>query len=217
MKIIIGYAMRSGSTLLHHVLNQHSMLKSYSDISSIPILLKLGAGIRTSTTKNICVKPVDLVYLWNIDRIYKDFDKFLWIARDPRDSYLSSLESGYAYLFCKQGNQLRGLDVALIKRWKRIYRHYFHHVERWHLIRYEDFVTGPETILEEIFDYLELPSEKVIPFQKFNPILGGDYKLSRTSEINTRSIARFRQRLQDSQIDIFNSYLFKEMKMLGYS
>lgn len=39
LKTLIGYSMRSGSTLLQHILAQHSRLRSFSDPSSNWILL----------------------------------------------------------------------------------------------------------------------------------------------------------------------------------
>lgn len=36
MRILIGYSMRSGSTLLQHILDGHTKLRSLSDLSSFP-------------------------------------------------------------------------------------------------------------------------------------------------------------------------------------
>ncbi|NIV16398.1 MAG: hypothetical protein GWN62_35630, partial [Aliifodinibius sp.] len=183
MKILIGYHQRSGSTLLQHILNGHSQLQSFSDANSFLVLPALLSGYTPES--NICVKPMDILYLIRIRLIYRRFDKFIWLARDPRDSYLSALEVGFAYgsSLWLPGKKLHGIDIGLLKRWKRIYRQYFRKRNRWHLVRYEDMVQNPKMVLKHLFDYLELPFERVYPFEPFNRAAGGDPKLSKTRTI----------------------------------
>ena len=213
-RILIGYSMRSGSTLLQHMLGQHSMLTSYSDLTSYPILLRLKAGCPVN--HDFCLKPMDLFYLWQSSFLYDHCNKFVWIARDPRDSYLSSLESGYAYLFWAPGSKEKGIDTGLLQRWKRIYRHYFHHHQMWHLIRYEDLVSQPQASLDRLFDYLDLPFEDVARFGKFNFLQGGDYKICRSSKLHRRSVHRYERELTPDQLQVFRRYLSTEMEELGY-
>jgi hypothetical protein len=52
-------------------------------------------------------------------RLFDHFDRYVWLVRDPRDSYLSAVESGYAYLFWPRGKKEMGIDVGLLKRWKK--------------------------------------------------------------------------------------------------
>ncbi|MBN2044134.1 MAG: sulfotransferase [Anaerolineales bacterium] len=216
MKILIGYHQRSGSTLLQHILNAHSRVRSYSDANSLLILPALLAGY--TPDENICIKPMDLFFLWRPRLIYRRFDKFIWLARDPRDSYLSALEIGFAYYnnFWLPGKKLHGIDIGLLYRWKLIYRQYFKRQTRWHLVRYEDLVTDPDPVLHDLFEYLELPYEKVFPFEKFNLIAGGDPKLTKTRTIHTKSVQRYKEKLSDLQIRVFRKFLGKEMKALGY-
>lgn len=214
-KILIGYAMRSGSTLLQQMLGEHSRLHSYSDLTSYPILFKFRTGMPVS--EDLCVKPMDLFYLWESSFLYEDFNKFLWLARDPRDSYLSSIESGYAYLFWPHGKREEDVDVGLLERWKRIYQHYFGHRDIWRLIKYEMLVTEPERTLRDVFDYLELPFEKeVLHFEKFNLLKGGDYKIRRSSTVHDQSVGRYRRELSLAQLRVFEAHLGAEMKALGY-
>ena len=216
MKILIGYHQRSGSTLLQHILNAHSRVRSYSDANSLLVLPVLLAGY--APEENICIKPLDSFFLWRPRLLYRRFDKFIWLARDPRDSYLSALEVGYAYgtSLYLPGRKLHGIDVGLLKRWKRVYAQYFRRQKRWHLIRYEDLVNDPEPVLEVLFEYLDLPYEKVYPFKKFNLAAGGDPKLRETKTIHKRSVQRYRQKLTDLQLRVFKKFLGKEMKALGY-
>ena len=101
MRILIGYSMRSGSTLLQHILDQHSAVRSYSDISSFPALASAWLGL---PSKGHCLlKPMDLFYLLPGNKFFASFDRNVWLVRDPRDSYLSAVESGYAYLFWPLG------------------------------------------------------------------------------------------------------------------
>lgn len=213
-RILIGYSMRSGSTLLQHMLGEHSMLSSYSDLTSYPVLLRLKTGC--STEHDFCLKPMDIFYLWESSFLYENFNKFLWIARDPRDSYLSSIESGYAYLFWPRGRKENDIDVGLLRRWKRIYGHYFRRSHLWYLVRYEDLVARPYESLERIFDYLNLPFEDVVRFGKFNFLRGGDYKICRSSTLHSRSVHRYERELNRDQLEVFQHYLSTEMDLLGY-
>lgn len=216
MKILIGYHQRSGSTLLQHILNAHSRVRSYSDASSFLVLPSLLAGYEP--VENVVVKPMDIFFLWRPRLFYRRFDKFIWLARDPRDSYLSSLEVGFAYgtSLYLPGKKLHGIDVGLLKRWKRVYQQFFSSRSRWHLVRYEDLVSDPDPVLEQLFEYLDLPYEKVYPFEKFNLVHGGDPKLAETKTIHKKSVQRYKEKLNALQLRVFKKFLGKEMKALGY-
>lgn len=206
--------MRSGSTLLQHILGCHSMLRAVGDITSFIPLIRILVGLKPNY--NICIKPMDLLYLQNKVNFYKYFDKYLWIARDPRDSYLSAIESGYAYLFWPRGKIISGIDIGLLKRWRLIYQHYFQHAEVWYLIRYEDLVVNPPLTLTRILNYLELPYETLLPFKQPHMIHGGDYKIRTSSTISIHSLYRHKRELKRGQIEVFNNYLSNEMRILRY-
>ena len=215
MRILIGYSMRSGSTLLQHILGQHSAVRSYSDISSFPALASAWLGLRTRGYR--LIKPLDLFYLLPGSRFLWSFDRHVWLVRDPRDSYLSVVESGYAYLFWPRGKKEMGIDVGLLKRWKKIAARYLHNAHKWHLIRYEDLVTDPDRTLKALLDYIQLPREQLLPFSRFNLLKGGDYKLRKTNTVTTRSLHRFTRQLTPGQIDVFDYHLGSELKAFGYS
>lgn len=202
--------------MLQHILNAHSRVRSYSDASSFLVLPSLLAGYEP--VENVVVKPMDIFFLWRPRLFYRRFDKFIWLARDPRDSYLSSLEAGFAYgtSLYLPGKKLHGIDVGLLKRWKRVYQQFFSRRSRWHLVRYEDLVSDPDQVLEQLFEYLELPYEKVYPFEKFNLVHGGDPKLAETKTIHKKSVQRYKQKLNALQLRVFKKFLGKEMEALGY-
>jgi hypothetical protein len=213
-KILIGYSMRSGSTLLQHILDQHSGIQSHSDVSSYAALLRVLLGAPFS--KNICVKPMDLLFLRKKIPFMNKFDKRIWITRDPRDSYLSALESGYAYLFWPQGKKSHDIDVGLLHRWRRVHRHYLDNKDKWHFIRYEDLVDDPDTTLGNLFEYLELEYEELLPFDKFKFVNGGDWKILKTNTVEKKSLRRYERELTTRQQKVIQSFLHKEMKILGY-
>ncbi len=215
MKILIGYSMRSGSTLLQHILNGHSQIRSYSDVSSALMLPRILMGL--GPRDNVCVKPVDLLFLQRKLDFYRHFDRFIWLARDPRDSYLSTVESGYAYWFWRKGEPVDGIDTGLLARWQRIYRQYFEHADTWKLIRYEDLVAEPEATVAEILAYLELPYEKLFPFEKFSMVQGGDYKLKQSNTVSKKSARRHERELDEAQQALFRERLGTEMEALGYA
>jgi len=214
MRILIGYSMRSGSTLLQHILGQHSAVTSYSDLSSFPVLARLVAGLPVSGT--ICVKPMDLFFLFDRLLLQPYFDRFVWIARDPRDAYLSAMESRYAYLFWPPGRKEAGIDTGQLRRWQRVYRHYFSNPARWHLVKYETLVEEPDAELTRLLAYLELPFERLYPFMRFQMRNGGDPKLRATHSIHSASSGRYRRSLSDLQQAVFRKYLGPEMAALGY-
>lgn len=216
LRILIGYSMRSGSTLLQHILDQHSRLHSFSDLSSFGMLAKIAIGSRIPD--NICLKPMDLLFLGRQIPFARHFNRFLWIARDPRDSYLSTMESGYrVFVWQHRGPVEHGIDIGVLTRWKRIYQHYFRHPDRWHLVRYEDLVANPGHVIQNLLNYLELPAEQLLPFKQFKFRNGGDYKICRSSTITNRSLQRFRRELTPEQINVFHAHLGDELRELGYS
>lgn len=214
MKILIGYYQRSGSTLLQHILNEHSMVRSYSDVSSLFIIPVLLAGFKPS--ERVCIKPLDVFFMISPESFYQKFDKFIWLARDPRDSYLSAFEIRFAYNFWFPGKRLRGIDVGLLKRWRLVYHQYFKNPQRWYLVRYEDLVSKPKQVLIDLFSYLEVPYEDVYPFHKHNLLSGGDPKLRRTKSIHNKSIFRYKKQMPQQQQQVFILFLQNEMQRLGY-
>jgi len=214
MNILIGYSMRSGSTLLQHILNGHSRIRAYGDLSTFWIAMRALCGC--APTSHICVKPMDLLYLQSAVNVYRLFDRFIWLARDPRDSYLSTIESGYAYLFWPPGRRRYGIDIGLLNRWKRVYRHYFDEPQRWYCIRYEDLVSDPERTLRGLLEYLELPFERLYPFEPFDCKHGGDFKIAQHNDVSDASLHRFKQELSAAQIAVIDDYLQADMRQLGY-
>jgi hypothetical protein len=214
MKILIGYHQRSGSTLLQHILNEHSQIQSYSDANSLLVLPVIMAGY--DPPGNVCVKPLDVFFMFRNKRLLDVFDKFIWLARDPRDSYLSALEIKFAYNFWLPGKKFRGIDLNLLKRWRVVYRTYFKHQDRWHLLRYEDLSQKPEETLRKLFGYLDLPYEPVYPFQEFNLMAGGDPKLRQTRTIHKKSVTRYKKQMPRQQQMVFRRFLRTEMRKLGY-
>jgi hypothetical protein len=213
MRILIGYSMRSGSTLLQYMLGRHQKLRAYSDVSSLPVLLGMKLGM---TPGNVVVKPPDLVYLYGRPKLDGCFDRFVWLARDPRDSYLSSIESRYAYLFWRKGAEREGLDLGLLERWKRVYRAYFEDPGRWHLIRYEDLVANPEAALERLYSYLGMEAYCPQRLEGHRILSGGDYKINRHDRVHTQSAARHVKQMTDAQRAVFDEVLGQEMRQLGY-
>ena len=133
LRVLIGYSMRSGSTLLAHILDQHSALRAYSDVSSLYVLGRMALCLPPRT--NVCVKPLDIVYLRRRAGLTRHFNRFVWITRDPRDSYLSAIKSGYAYLFWRPGRIINGIDVGLLRRWRQVHRHLLSGRRGWHVVR----------------------------------------------------------------------------------
>lgn len=205
--------MRSGSTLLQHILHQHPAIRSYSDLNSLLVLPPLICGVPMD---NVCVKPMDLFFLGRSIAFRKRFDRFVWIARDPRDSYVSSIEYKWASAFCSKGRKVNGISTGLLTRWQRVYRHYFNSPESWHLVRYEDLTTHPEETTARLLDYLGLPQHNILEFDQFKGLGGGDMKLRKENSVHRKSVYRFRKALTRDQQQVFADMLAPEMEQLGY-
>ena len=214
MKILIGYFQRSGSTLLQHILNEHTLIHSYSDVSSLLAIPLIYAGY--NPRDHICIKPLDLFFMIMREHFFEKFDKFIWLSRDPRDSYLSAFEVKFAYNFWFPGKKLRGIDLGLLKRWRLVYHQYFKNPQRWYLLRYEELVSNPKQVLSGLFRYLQVPYEDVYPFEKHNLLTGGDPKLRRTRTIHKQSIFRYKNQMPRRQQRVFIWFLYNEMRQLGY-
>ncbi|MGK0186738.1 MAG: hypothetical protein ACI9R3_002521 [Verrucomicrobiales bacterium] len=206
--------MRSGSTLLQHILHQHPTIKSYSDLNSLLVLPPLICGVPMD---NICVKPMDLFFLGRSIFFRNRFDRFVWITRDPRDSYVSSMEYKWASASCRKGKRVNGVATGMLKRWKRVYRHYFKEPDRWHLVRYEDLATHPKETTGKLLDYLGLPPANVLEFDQFKGLGGGDMKLRKENTVHRKSVYRFRKTLTLEQQQVFTDMIAPEMEMLGYN
>mgnify|MGYP001556061278 CR=1 FL=1 len=216
MKILIGFHQRSGSTLLQHILNSHSKVSAYSELDSVLVLPLILGGYPLPQV--MAIKPWDGFFLRRPKLFYRRFDKFIWLARDPRDTYLSEMEKGYTFgaKFWMRDKEIHGVNVGLLKRWKQIYQTYFRNRDRWHLVRYEDLATNPEPTLQALFAYLDLPYEKVYPFKKYNVLKGGDDKLAKTRTIHKKSVSRFKEQMAPKQIRVFKKFLGNEMRELQY-
>ncbi|HDP88482.1 MAG TPA: sulfotransferase [Thioalkalivibrio sp.] len=215
MRILIGYSMRSGSTLLQHILDGHSALDAYGDLSSIPAFWRCRAD--RMSRRHVCIKPMDVLYLQQRLDFYRHFDRLVWLARDPRDSYLSTIESGYAYLLWPRGELRDGIDLGLLRRWQRIYRHYFEHPDRWYLVRYEDLVSQPVTTVSALLDHLGLSRETLFPFPRFKRHHGGDYKITEHQHVTANSRARYLREMSPAQVEVFDELLGDSIRALGYA
>ncbi len=215
MRVLIGYSMRSGSTVLAHALGGHSRVRACGDPSSLAALPRLPRPARDHT---LVVEPPDLCFLSSRLDPLRYFDCGIWLVRDPRDSYLSTLESGYACLFRPPGPHEGGLDIGLLRRWARIQQRYLDEPGRWYLLRYEDLVRDPLATLARLQDHLELPREVPLPFRfrRRDFLRGGDHKIARTRHLSGDGIGRHADRPSAEQQALFARYLEPEMGALGY-
>jgi len=159
---------------------------------------------------------MDVLFLGNKVPMMSKFDKLVWLCRDPRDSYLSTIESGYAYRAWPKGKKVRGIDAGLLNRWKRIHKHYFENPTTWHKVRYEDLVSEPTQTLTNLFEFLEIEYEELLPFDKFDYNNGGDYKICDTNNVQTKSKHRYKRELKANQLKLFDKLIGEEMDILGY-
>jgi len=142
----------------------------------------------------------------------------LHIIRDPRavvasrnyGKYMEATGSRYPIFF-------------IIRSWRRTVANYLSNKdkENYLMIRYEDLVSQPGEIMNQICRALELPfSEDVLNFSMFRNSSGGQWEpntsFEGTKSINTLSVERWKSVLQPDEIEVIEFFCQSELEYLGY-
>lgn len=218
--ILIGFYRRSGSTLLMNLMKTFDSIDVYGEVHSLPIMLK-SLMRNDKPEKDICLKPMDFVYLLlksDYKKYFKVFDKFVWITRMPMDTFLSEMETGYMYLSHMSKKEKNGIRTKFFDRWKKIYSHYFDNDDKWYLIRYEDITDNPLKEFKDLSNYLDIDFNKEkLDLSSLNVRWdGGDTKILKTNKIHKKSRYRYKNEMNDKQINLFDDYIGNEINKLGY-
>lgn len=144
--------------------------------------------------------------------------KAVLVVRDPRDCYRSAKNNLGVWNGLPSDDPLS----AYIETWKRCVWAYFDHKEstRVHLVQYEDFCRDPDSGLERIMEFLEMDVES----QQLNPSMYGRTRVSERQgltrlgeSISARTIGKWRETLNESEVERIERLVSEEMKKLGYS
>lgn len=130
----------------------------------------------------------------------------LFIIRDPRDTILSIK------------NAFNSTLAGAIQQWNDAFNKYFEHLDRVHLVRYEDLVQEPSATLSDICKFIQEPYEEQFLnfFEKIEGHLHGHYLHENLlAPMNTSSIGKFKAMPAD-EIALIERECRVGMEFLGY-
>lgn len=143
--------------------------------------------------------------------------RMIHMIRDPRDRYASSITRWSRGAGRVGGATARWLYSSRLGR-----RNGARYPDRYRVVRYEDLVADPETVLRalcvflgEAFDPAMLSLEGAETFKG----RGGNSSYGRHNEahISPRSVGRYRSVLSDREICFLQSRASREMRRMGYA
>ena len=135
------------------------------------------------------------------------------VLRDPRDRYASQAMHRSA----SRGRVGAGVALWLSSaRWAR--RNAARYPERYKVVRYEDLVSRPTSILQDVCRFLEEPFDESMLRVESSPQRNGSGRAGteRTGELVTTSIGRYREDLQPREVAFIVLGARRQMKPLGY-
>lgn len=145
--------------------------------------------------------PENVLYLKQWQLLLNGRFQFIHLVRHPLDTLASLIEAGFPKTvpsdFEGKVDVYRKLTIAGVE-FSRLYP------EKSFLVRYEDLVENPSTVISKLMDYL---GEKYEPsmIDSFNPPerQGGleDPKILATGSIHLKSIGRWKADLSPQQVD----------------
>ena len=165
--------------------------------------------------------PVNTLHVHHFLKVYPQ-TKAIFLVRDPRANIASRMESQ---------NWIHGRKnhwMINAHRWRSYNRYYYtlknQFPDQIHLLRYEDFVLNPQQHLDELCEFLEIPS---IPLESPNPITltNVDQSTARLAKkyrdlsapINPHAISRWKEVLNQDTLERIEALCVKEMEFYGYA
>ena len=136
-------------------------------------------------------------YTLHLEELYQiPNSKFIFLFRDPRDSFLSIKNTEF------------GPNTAIFMafHWRKYVRSYLKHREsssNFILMKYEDLINEPKKELENLYHYLEV---------EFDPSLYADIHIKKNNSLKWKN--RFNFSKFENQL--FELICKKEIKVLGY-
>jgi len=143
----------------------------------------------------------------------------LHIIRDPRAVVASRNYGKYMEL-----TKSRYPIFFIIRSWRRTIMNYILNKDskKYLMIKYEDFVSKPDKILNKICELLEVDfSNDILNFDNFRDIMGNKWESNSSFEscakFNTNSINKWQKILSSEEIEVIEYFCQREIKYLGYN
>lgn len=148
----------------------------------------------------------------------KDNIKFIHLIRDPRDNY-ASLKSGIKTHYSKIGESNLILLSSMINRAKLDFE--FININKkmygnknYLVIKYEELIKNTDKTMKKISNFLNIKYSKKMLFSSIFNIKtkSNTFTKKRTTEINNKSIKRWKNELSQKEKSILNFFFKSELK-----
>lgn len=149
--------------------------------------------------------------------------KFIHVVRDPRDNW-ASLKSGWSARYSQFNDSLERLLQSMIDRGKLGLEFARHNNNRfgddiYKVIKYEDLVTHPREVLNDICDFLEIvfSENMMVPTICGKLWRGNNFdglKFDGPSNVN---VGRWRERITEKEAKLIEYYFSDLMGHFGYA
>ena len=148
--------------------------------------------------------------------------RFVQILRDPRDNF-AALAAGVDKHYAPLGEDRKRTLASLLHRARHGFRMASRNrarlgEERYHLLRYEDLVSAPETRMQHLAGFLGIDFDPSLltPTMLGLPVAGNSYEGEGTLAVSGRNAGRWRERIQPEEAQIIEFHLADEMQEFGY-
>lgn len=193
--------------------------KAVQHSSNVPELFEKFARIRKDDTGASFFLEKTTVHALRLQYILEHFprSKAVFVVRDPRDSFRSAKNNPGVW------NGLPSEDPlgAYMETWKRCVQSYFDQRDspRLTTVQYEEFCGAPEKELRRVMDFLGMKVEK----QQLDPSRYGRTRVSErqgltrlNESISTKTVGKWREALDESEVQRIEELVEDEMVELGY-
>jgi len=160
--------------------------------------------------------------LYKINKSFKN-SKFIFIVRDPRSVVLSSSKRQSKKEYASNVDNQNIINQAVGWKWMvdRLLSFQKRYPDKTKIIRYEDFVSNPEAILNELFLFLSgSKMDKKNISDKVNSLAGGSTNNKESYQgISKDAVGRWKKDLSKSHIQLVESVTGRTMtnKAVSYS
>ena len=162
-------------------------------------------------------EPALLKHIFEI-RAHMPSAKYIYLVRDGRDVASSILKGGLQefHVFDAANRWVHDQKICLCAITDPLLK------ERIHMLKYEDLLEDPESVMRRTMDFvgLEYETSQLEYYKRKNIIDHSEksrYWKNLSKPIDSSNKGRYRTNLNTRQIKIFESVAGKEMEYLGYS
>ena len=148
--------------------------------------------------------------------------RFIQIVRDPRDNY-ASIKSGWTKRYQHQFDSSERLLQSVMDRavgglkLATYYQRAF--PKEYYVIRFEDLVMRPKTVMKKLSTFLDIPFENSLTMPTFmgQPWKGNNFEEQSFRKISTKNRNQWKKRITDEEAKILEFYFSESIKVFGYS